>query len=45
LSNHKRARAEGETKEEAALKAQFQSYLERANAGIDLNEMKASALQ
>jgi TRAP-type uncharacterized transport system substrate-binding protein len=45
LSNHKRALAEGETKEEAALKAEFQSYLERTNAGIDLNEIKSSALQ
>ena len=34
LSNHKRARAEGDTKEEAALKAEFQSYLERTNAGV-----------
>jgi hypothetical protein len=45
LSNHKRARAEGETKEDAALKTEFQSYLERTNAGIDLNEMKSTALQ
>lgn len=45
LSNNKRSKAERRTKEEAALKAAFQSYLERANAGIDLNEMKASALQ
>ncbi|MGE0238283.1 MAG: TAXI family TRAP transporter solute-binding subunit [Parvibaculaceae bacterium] len=45
LSNHKRARAEEDTKEESALKAEFQSYLERSNAGIDLSEMRSSALQ
>lgn len=45
LANNKRSKAERRTKEETALKAAFQSYLERANAGMDLNEMKASALQ
>jgi TRAP-type uncharacterized transport system substrate-binding protein len=45
LASHKRDQADDESKEEAALKAEFQSYLERSNAGIDLSEMKASALQ
>ena len=54
LSNHKRAQAKSETKEEAALRAEFQSYLERTNAGIGIGEspglegfvrMKSSALQ
>lgn len=45
LASHKRTQADGESKEEAALKAAFQSYLERSNAGIDLSEMKASTLQ
>lgn len=45
LADRKRARAESESKEEAALKAEFQSYLERSNAGMDLSEMKSSALQ
>ena len=45
LSNHKRADAETDTKDEAALKAAFQSYLERSNAGIDLSGTKSSALQ
>jgi TRAP-type uncharacterized transport system substrate-binding protein len=45
LADHKRAQADSESKDEAALKAAFQSYLERNNAGIDLNETKASALQ
>ncbi|MGE3875427.1 MAG: TAXI family TRAP transporter solute-binding subunit [Parvibaculaceae bacterium] len=45
LSNHKRAQADAKTKEEAALKAAFQSYLERSNAGMDLSEMKSSAFR
>jgi TRAP transporter TAXI family solute receptor len=54
LQNHKRNQADGETKEEAALRAEFQSYLERTNAGIGVGEspglegfvrMKSSALQ
>jgi TRAP-type uncharacterized transport system substrate-binding protein len=45
LASHKRAEAETDTKDEAALKAAFQSYLERSNAGMDLNQMKSSALQ
>jgi uncharacterized protein len=45
LSSHKRAQGEADTKDEAALKAAFQSYLERSNAGMDLSEMKSSALQ
>jgi TRAP-type uncharacterized transport system substrate-binding protein len=45
LSSHKRTQAETDTKDEAALKAAFQSYLERSNAGMDLSEMKSSALQ
>lgn len=54
LSNHKRARAEANTKEEAALKAAFQSHMERMNAGIDpagnaaregFVRIKSSALQ
>lgn len=45
LASHKRAEAEPDTKNEEALKAAFQTYLERSNAGIDVNEMKSSALQ
>jgi uncharacterized protein len=45
LSNHKRSQAEADTKDEVALKAAFQSYLERSNAGMDLNDMKSTALQ
>lgn len=54
LQNHKRTQADSETKEEAALRAEFQSYLERTNAGIGVGDspglegfvrMKSSALQ
>ena len=45
LASHKRALAERDSKEERALKAAFQRYLERSNAGIDLNGMRSSALQ
>lgn len=54
LDNHKRARADSETKEDAALRAEFQSYIERTGAGIGVGEnpgvegfvrMKSSALQ
>lgn len=45
LASHKRAQADTDTKEDVALKAAFQSYLERSNAGMDLNEMKSSALR
>jgi TRAP transporter TAXI family solute receptor len=54
LVNHKRTQADGETREEAALRAEFQSYLERTNAGIGVGDspglegfvrMKSSALQ
>ncbi len=45
LSSHKRAQSNIDTKDEVALKAAFQSYLERSNAGMDLNEMKSSALR
>ena len=44
LSDHKRARAEGDTKEETALKAEFQSYLKRTNVGV-LSGLRSSALQ
>ncbi|MGE0004179.1 MAG: TAXI family TRAP transporter solute-binding subunit [Parvibaculaceae bacterium] len=45
LSDHKRDSDDRDTKEETALKAEFQSYLERSNAGIDLSEMRSSALR
>jgi TRAP-type uncharacterized transport system substrate-binding protein len=47
LENHKRAQADTETKEEAALKAEFQSYLERTkSSGLDgFGRVKSSALQ
>jgi len=45
LANHKRAQAETDARDEAALKAAFQSYLERGNAGMDLSEMKSKALR
>jgi TRAP-type uncharacterized transport system substrate-binding protein len=47
LDNRKRAQADSETKEEAALKADFQSYLERTKStSLDrFVRMKSSALQ
>jgi uncharacterized protein len=45
LANHKRAQPEANSGDESALKAAFQSYLERSNAGIDLSEMKSSTLR
>jgi uncharacterized protein len=47
LAGHKRAQADSDTKEEKALKAEFQSYLERTKStGLEgLKRTKASALQ
>lgn len=45
LSSHKRDQAESGNKEDAALKAAFQSYLERSNAGADLRGTRSSALR
>jgi len=47
LESHKRAQADSDSKEEKALKAEFQSYLERTKStGLEgLKRTKASALQ
>ena len=54
LANHKRTEADSETKEEAALRAEFQAYLGRTAGAIGIGEnpslegfvrMKSSALQ